>query len=146
MKRKQRKSFPRRRFGYLILTIIKFFFEFLFELSMLWEAISNTRKSVYHQISKHKLVLGSNLHRGQITKLTFQAIALRQPRRRAKAPNAIFVTSFRWKFEPYQLVWYLVSMFYSSLLHGMTKMSLQNKPFICVTVSVCLRVCLSVCV
>ena len=50
MKTKQRKSLLWRKFGYVILIIIKymlnFCLEFLQELSMLWEAISNTRKSV----------------------------------------------------------------------------------------------------
>ena len=52
MKRKQRKSLPLRRFGYVIRTIssnsnsVNFCFDFLHELPLLWEAISNTRMSV----------------------------------------------------------------------------------------------------
>ena len=105
-----------------------------------FEKLYQTLERAFHQISKHKMVLGSNLHRGQMTKPTFRARALRQSRRRPKAPYAIFVTSSRWKFEHYQLVSCLVSMSYSPLQHGITIISLQNKPFICLAVSVCLSV------
>jgi hypothetical protein len=51
MRTKQRTSLPWRRFGYVILISIKYgqlWFDFLQELLMDWEAISNTWKSWLH--------------------------------------------------------------------------------------------------
>ena len=76
MKRKQRKSLPWRRFGYVILIIklMNFCFDFLQELSMLWEAISNTRKSVSSDIQTLRSCLKRNSAAPHFFRPTFQCL------------------------------------------------------------------------
>ena len=121
MKRNQRKSLPWRRFGYVILIIklMNFCFDFLQELSMLWEAISNTRKSVSSDIQTLRSCFKRNSAAPHFFRPTFQCLDIWWDTLRCLIHHLVFAMRRKQNFE--QVFAHSPSLFLSLSLFASTQ-------------------------